>query len=216
MRMREAVVAGLFAVLLAAGLHAADRIDRVLAVVNADVITESDVRAALAFDLVRPARLEADPIRTTLDQLIRRELILDEVTRSTPAETDPARVTARMNAIRARFPSPAAYEARLAETAMNETRLRDMVEADIRVEDYMRQRFGAVAEPSDVDIVGYYETHRADFTSGGRQLTLDEARPTVRERVIEERRRQLVDEWVARLRRRAEVTDVYFAGPPSR
>jgi len=209
--MKAGAVAALLAVLVSSAVHAADRIDRVLAVVNADVITESDVTAARAFDLVRPPRPGADPIRTTLDQLIRRALILDEVMRSTPTETEPGRVAARMDAIRARFPSPAAYEVRLEETAMNETRLRDLVEADIRVEDYMRQRFGAVAEPSDADIVGYYETHRADFTSGGRQMTLDEARPTVSERVIEERRRQLVDEWVARLRRRADVTDVYSA-----
>ncbi len=211
MAVKVAFAAALLAVVVSAAVHAADRIDRVLAVVNGSIVTESDVRAALAFGLVRPARPGADPIRTTLDQLIRRELILDEVTRATPAETDPARFAARMDAIRALFPSRDAYEARLAETAMNETRLRDMVEADIRVDDYMRQRFGAVAEPTDVDIVGYYETHRGDFTSGGRQMTLDEAKPAVRQRVIEERRRQLVDDWVARLRRRAEVTDLYFA-----
>lgn len=210
MRMNARAVAVLLALLVSSAVLAADRIDRVLAIVNRDVITESDVRAALAFDLVRPPRPGADPIRTTLDQLIRRELILGEVTRST-AGTDPSRVAAKIDALRARFPSRAAYEAKLAETAMNETRLRDMVEADIRVEDYMRQRFGAVAEPSDADIVAYYETHRADFISGGRQMTLEEARPAVRERVIEERRRQLVDDWVARLRRRAEVTDLYFA-----
>jgi hypothetical protein len=209
--MRVTAFVMLFAFLIGAGARADDRIDRVLAVVNGNVITESDVRAARAFGLVRPPRAGTDPIRTALDQLIRRELILREVARSTPAESAPERVDAALSAIRARFASRAEYEARLAETAMNETRLRDMVEADMLVEDYLKQRFGAVAEPSDTDIASYYETSRADFTSGGRQLTLDEARPAVRERLLEERRRQLVDDWVARLRRRAEVTDVYLA-----
>ncbi len=209
--MKPLLPAVLVAVLVSSGIATAERIDRVLAIVNGAVITESDVRAALSFDLVRPLRPGADPIRATLDQLIRRQLIMGEVLRSTTAELDPTRVAARLDAIRARFGSRAAYEARLAETAMNEARLRDFVEADMRVEDYMRQRFGGVAEPGEADIVDYYEAHRAEFRSGDRQLTLDEARPAVTARVIEVRRRQLIDDWVSRLRRRAEVTDLYFA-----
>ena len=209
--MRVTTFAMLFALLISAGARADERIDRVLAVVNGNVITESDVRAALAFGLVRPPRAGADPIRATLDQLIRRELILREVARSTSEESAPERVQAALDAIRARFASRAEYEARLAQTAMDETRLRDMIEADILVEDYLQQRFGAVAEPSESEIASYYQAYRADFASGGRQLSLDEAKPVVRERLLEERRRQIVDDWVARLRRRAEVTDVYFA-----
>jgi len=200
------------AFVMLAGVCAGELVDRVLAVVSGTVITESDVRAALAFDLVRPPRPGADPIRTTLDQLIRRELILGEVARSAPTEADTAQVARRMDAIRASYPSAAAYEAKLAQTAMNGTRLRDIVEADIRIGDYMRQRFGAVAQPTDEEVASYYAGHRAEFTSGGRQLTLDEARNAVRQRLIEEKRTALIDDWVARLRRRAEVTDLYLAG----
>lgn len=212
MRVKVRVVAAILAVLISAHAQAAERIDRVLALVNGTTITESDVRAALAFGLVPPPRPGADQVRATLDQLIRRELILGEVTRSAAAEVDAGRVRAKMDEIRSRFASRAAYDARLAETAMNEARLRDDVEADIRVDDYLTQRFGGVAEPSDSEITAYYEMHRAEFTSAGRQLTPEEARPAVAARVIEERRRQVVDDWVARLRRRADVTDLYFAG----
>lgn len=169
MRLTISTLVVTVALLAAPALWAADRIDRVLAVVNGTVITESDVRAALSFGLVRPPAEGADPIRTTLDQLIRRQLIMGEVVRSAPPESDAAQVAKRMEEIRARFPSRAAYEVKLAETAMNDTRLGDIVAAEIRIADYMKQRFGAVAEPSDEDVLAYYKTHLAQFTSGGRQ-----------------------------------------------
>lgn len=209
MRVKVSGALAIVAFVMLAGVCAGELVDRVLAVVSGTVITESDVRAALAFDLVRPAPSGADPIRTTLDQLIRRELILGEVTRSAPTEADAAQVAKRMDAIRASYSSAAAYEAKLAQTAMNETRLRDIVEGDIRIADYMRQRFGAVAEPTDEEVASYYAGHRAEFTSGGRQLALDQASSAVRQRLIEEKRAALIDDWVARLRRRAEVNDLY-------
>ncbi len=211
MRVKVGVITAVLAVLVSAHAQGAERIDRVLAVVNGTTITESDVRAALAFGLVRAPRPEEDQIRTTLEQLIRRELILGEVARSIPADVDAGRVAARMDEIRTRFASRAAYDAKLAETAMSETRLRDDVEANMRVDAYLAQRFGAVAEPGDAEIAAYYDAHRGEFTSGGREQTLEEAKPAVRARIVEERRRQAVDDWVARLRRRAEVTDLYFA-----
>ncbi len=211
MRVKTMAVIATVVLLAVVQVRAADRIDRVLAIVNGMVITESDVRAALSFGLVAQAPRDADPIRTTLDQLIRRQLILGEVVRFAGADPDPAQVSRAMQAIRALFPTSAAYEEKLKETAMSEARLRDHVDVNIRVDDYMSQRFGAVAEPSDQDVADYYGAHRGEFTSGGRQLTLDEAKAAITKRLRDERRSQTIDDWVARLRRRAEVTDLYFA-----
>ncbi len=211
MRVRLfALAVGLVLLGSAAGA-AAERIDRVLAVVGGRVITESDVRAALTFGLVNRARDGADPIRTTLDQMIRQQLILSEVTRAAGAEADGAAVDRRVEAIRAGFASPAEFKAKLDATAMNDTRLRDAVEANLRIDAYMQQRFGAVAEPGNEEVEAYYNAHRAEFTAGGAQLTFEQAKAAVRERLIEERRNQAIEEWIARLRRRTEVTDLYFA-----
>ncbi len=206
---------GVLALLVAHRAPAAERIDRVLAMVGSSVITESDVRAAIAFGLVQPPRLDQDPVRTTLDQLIRRQLILGEVARSVAAEPDQGQIAKRLTIVKARFASPAAFDAKLGETAMNETRLRDILDADIRIDEYMRQRFGAVVEPGEEEVLAYYQAHAAEFTSGGRQLSFDQVKSTARQRLIEERRAQLIDDWVARLRRRTEVTDLYFAVPGS-
>jgi hypothetical protein len=210
---RMLVVIAATVVVSAATARAVEVIDRVLAVVGGTVITQSDARAALVFGLVRPpATPGADPLRATLDQLIRRELILAEVNRYASDQADASIVERQMAAIRGRFPSEAAYRAALAANAMTEERLRDIVDADVRIDEYIQQRFGAGAEPTDDEIAEYYSSHRAELTGGGQPLTLDQARPRIRQQLIEEKRAAAIDQWVTRLRRRTDVTDLYFGG----
>ncbi len=213
MRAPKAAVFAALALAVLPALCRADVIDRVLAVVGGTVITQSDVTAAIEFGLVPSPPPGVDPLRAALDQLIRRELILNEASRYSAVESDPSAVETQMLGTRARFASAADYQAALRRTAMTESRLRDLVEGNVRIADYLRQRFGGVAEPAESDVAAYYAAHRPEFTSGGRALTLQEAAPVVRQRLIDERRSALIEEWVARLRRRAEVTDLYFANP---
>ena len=208
MRVRIVSTIALLALVLRVGA-AAELLDRVLAVVGGTVITQSDAAAVLTFGLVTPPAPRADPLRAALDHLIRRELILTEVNRYAPGEVDADLVKKKLAEVRGRFPSVAAFQAALDRTAMTESRLADMIEGDVRMGDYLKQRFGV--EPSDDDLAAYYDAHRAEFASAGRQSTLEQARGTVRQRWIEEKRAALIGEWVARLRRRAEVSDLYFA-----
>lgn len=210
--MKRAARVAAIALLMTAGAGAADLIDRVLAVVNGNVITQSDAHAALEFGLVSQPAEGEDPLRTTLEQMIRREVILAEVNRYSVGEGDQSGVDRKMASIRSRYSSDADYRAALARSAMTEVRLRDIVDSDVRIEDYMRQRFGAVAEPTDEEVVEYFNTHRSEFVRDGRQMTLEEARPEARKRLADERRTRVIDEWVSRLRRRADVTVVYFGG----
>jgi hypothetical protein len=211
MHRLAAALAALALGLLMPVTASAQLIDRVLAIVGGAVITQSDAEAALAFGLVRPAAAGQDPLRTTLDQLIPREIILSEVSRSAPAEINAAAVDARMAAIRARFPSQADYQAALDRTAMTEPRLRGIVSEGLRIEEYEQERFGAVVEPSEGDVADYYARHGDEFARGKPPMTLEQATPVIRQRLASERRAAVLGEWIARLRRRVDVTDVYFA-----
>jgi hypothetical protein len=198
-----------FLLLLVVPVRAVEVIDRVLAVVGGVVITQSDVAAALRFGLATPPPPGSDPVRVVLDELIRRELIMGEVNRFPAADTLSAAVATRMAAIRAGFASESEYQAALARAAMTVVRLRDAVSASLRIDEYVQQRFGAVAEPTDEDVTKYYTENRAAFTSGGRQLTLDEARDLARQRLTRVRRDAFIGDWLLRLRRRTTVTDLY-------
>jgi hypothetical protein len=74
--------------------------------------------------------------------------------------------------VRQRFPSPAAFEAALARSGIDEQHLRETLRQDLRMRAYLDQRFSAVSD----------------------------------------RRTTLIDEWMAGLRRRGGVIDLYLAG----
>ena len=89
-----------------------DVIDRVLAVASGEVITLSDVRAALALGRVQ-AGTAADPSRVALTQLIDRALLLAEVNRFAPPEPSALTIDSAIDSVVARFPTAEAFDATL-------------------------------------------------------------------------------------------------------
>ncbi|HMB82058.1 MAG TPA: SurA N-terminal domain-containing protein [Vicinamibacterales bacterium] len=168
-QLRTSLLVGA-AALLATVCVRAETIDRVLAVVANQLITLSDVTAAIDLGLQSPDEA-ADPKRAVLSKLIDRELILAEVDRYAPAEPTAEAVDREIARVRQRFASPAAFEAALARSGIDEKHLRETLRQDLRMREYLDQRFS-----------------------------------------VADRRVRMVDEWLAGLRRRGGVVDLYLAG----
>lgn len=183
-------------------------IDRMLAVVSGDLIMISDVTAAVEFGLVPPAA-SADVTRTVLSQLIDRSLMLAEVERYAPPEPSRAAVDREYRAVSDRFSSPEAFAEALARTGIDESALRATLRANLRLRAYLEQRFTTVP-PSDEEIEGYYREHLDRFSRSGRPQPLADVRPDVVQALALDRRQSMVDDWLAGLRRRAPITDVYL------
>jgi parvulin-like peptidyl-prolyl isomerase len=158
---------------LAPRVAAAEIIDRVVAVVDGQVITLSDATAALQFGFVEPQE-GADPLRSAIDQLIERQLMLIEVERYGPPEPPAAAIDRAAAAVRARFESASRLATALAQSGMAEDQLRRRLRDDLRIRAYLDQRFAAAGQTADP-----------------------------------ERRRAVIRDWLAGLRRRADVTVLY-------
>ena len=150
----------------------AEVIDRVLALVNGELITLSDVRGARELGLVAPGSA-ADPLQGVLSRLIDRALELDEVDRYQPPEPSADDVDREVGTVRSRFHSSAAFDTALARAGMDVQGLRGTLRDNLRIRTYLEQRFLAA----------------------------------------EDRRQQLIDDWLAGLRRRAEIVNLYRARP---
>jgi hypothetical protein len=155
---------------IGAGVVRAETIDRVLAVVAGQLITLTDVRAAIDLRL-QTTDSAADPVRAVLMKLIDRELILVEVDRYAPPEPSAEAVNREVERVRARFDSQAALEAALSRSGIDEKHLRETLRQDLRTRAYLDQRFTAASD----------------------------------------RRQVLIDDWLAGLRRRAEILDLSLA-----
>ena len=143
----------LLVVLLAfcGGVVHADIIDRIMAVVDGQIITLSDVTAALQFHLVEPPPGTPDPVAHTVDRLIERTLVLAEVERFQPPEPDPIEITIRVDELERQAGSAAAFDKLLATTGLTRGRLGRHIRDDLRITTYKNQRFGANTPPAERD-----------------------------------------------------------------
>ena len=173
MMCRACLISLLLVIVPMQALRAEETIDRVLALVAGQPITLTDVTAARDLGLV-PAGATSDPIRAALSTLIDRALILAEVDRFGPPEPSADMVDREVEQVRARFPSPQAFDLTLARSGIDVGHLRQTLREDLRIRAYLDQRF---AVPG-----------------------------------AERPRQALVGEWLAGLRRRAEVIDLYLPG----
>jgi hypothetical protein len=196
------------ALVMAAAVHA-EVIDRVLAVVDTQIITLSDARAALRFALV-PQDVAVDPIAAVMQRLIDRRLMLAEVDRYAPPEPTAAAVDAAMAVIERRYQDALEMEIALNQSAMSREELRRYVRDTLRLETYFQQRFSTVVQPSEDEILRYYREHAAEFTVAGKLQPLDAAREAARAAVIRAQREGLVQQWVDGLRRRGAVQVLYL------
>ena len=201
------VAAVLVATLAAgAGLGAQTIIDRVLAVVAGEPVTLSDVNGVMRLGLVPEAAANADAVQAALNALIERQLQLVEVNRYAPPEPSAADIDARIAAIFSRFDSQAAFDKAMTDSGVTPAQLRARVRDDLRIESYLRQRFGASYQPGEEEVARYYRAHESDFIRNGMLRPFDDVRDEARRRLVDERTASLVRDWVAGLRRRADVT----------
>ena len=164
----------------------AEIIDRVLAILPGQIITLSDVEAALDLGLVE-APAGGDRLAGGLSALIDRVLMLNEVRRVAAAgavacgdrragRAHPRSVSARRPSCRA-CSRPEGWTKRCSGCYAAD---------DLRLASYLDERFSAAAQPTDEEI--------------------RQAGESARQRLTDERRRTLIGAWTAELRRRADVT----------
>jgi hypothetical protein len=141
--MRRILTLLLVSFAIAAVSVRADVIDRIMAVIEGQTITLSDVHAAIQFHEVESPPGTADPIGYTLNRLIERTLILAEVDRFQPPEPDPVEIAVRIDDLQKRAGSDAAFEKALSVTGTTREQLRRTIRDDLRITTYLNQRFGA-------------------------------------------------------------------------
>ncbi len=198
------------AVTLAAAPVAAQIVDRLVAIVGEQAITLSDVRAvrtlglSLRGEAAPPASSEPTD-ETIVGKLIERELMRAEVDRFGMPQPPADVLNARVQAVRGHYPTASAWTAALDGCGLSESRFRAWLADDWRIDQYLQQRFDAAAQPTDEEVLQYYQSREREFAVDGRPRPFDEVQDEARRRLTDARRRTLVDEWLTGLRRRTEV-----------
>jgi hypothetical protein len=138
----------LCALVMATHADAQQLLDRVLARVDSAVITLSDARAAIGLGVVESPSPEPDA--AAVQQLIDRQVLLVEVGRFPSPEPAAEAVDALAATLRARAGNR--LDALMRATGIDEARVREMARDTLRIDAYVRQRFGATATLQQADV----------------------------------------------------------------
>ena len=186
-------------------------LDRIVARVNGEVITLTDVKAAVALGVVEVPE-DADEAEA-IERLVGRRLVLDEVARFAPPQPSAAAVARETATLIARAGSRLA--AVMESTGIDKARISDIARDNLRIQAYLDQRFGTTAQLTQEEVAQYYRIHPDEFTRNGTLMPFTLVEPLARERAGAERRGSTVAQWMRDLRARGDVAVMPPRPPPA-
>jgi hypothetical protein len=135
-------------VAISGALHA-QLLDRILARVGTRPITLTDVALARGLGLVEVVAGE-EPEASAVRQLIERSLMLQEVARLQVREPTPEAIESELSRMRAR--AAGSFERLMTSTGYDVAAVRELARENLRIDAYLRQRFGPTVTPRDADV----------------------------------------------------------------
>jgi hypothetical protein len=214
-RLWAAAVLVAFAASLVAQEEAAV-IDRILAVVDEDPILDSEVEQVIGLGLVERQEEEEEEEyrRRILKGLIDQRLRFHEIDRFGFAELPVDEVERQFAAFREGFDNEEEFARRLAELALDESALKQLVARQMMVVTYVEERLGARVFVGLDDINAYYEDVLAvEMAARGEPLPpIQEVREEIRIVLRQQRLNDEIDRWTEELRQKADIEDYSASG----
>ncbi|MFY9741592.1 MAG: SurA N-terminal domain-containing protein [Candidatus Sulfotelmatobacter sp.] len=218
---RRAILAALFAGLLIGGLclcrpqpAAAEVVDRIVAIVNGNIILQSDWDEALSFEALLTnrslAQFSEDDKRAVLDRLIDQELLRQQMKSADAPPVKDAEVSARVSAARKLYPQAATeqgWQAILAQYHLTGKDLAAHVREEIELMRLVDARLRPAVQIDSKSIEAYY---RDQFVpklqqAGSRTVPLSDVSSRIRELLTEKKVNELLVSWLQTLRSEGQV-----------
>ena len=211
--MRGATIRGLFAValaLMAGGFSGAQEIlDRIVARVENDIILLSDVQALGRYQQFVDGKLET-PGRI-LDRLIDQWIVRTEADVAHfpyPSDEDIDHVLDRL---RSSFTSVGEYEAKKKQSGLQDSEIRRIIGSQLYLSNYLDSRFRPSVQLDPKAIEDFYKTAilPAAKSRGQEPPSLEAARDSIQEALIQEGINQQADRWLKESRLRLHVEKLH-------
>ncbi|HMK72997.1 MAG TPA: hypothetical protein VK454_06640 [Myxococcaceae bacterium] len=194
------------ALLVGVQATAADQVlDRVVAQVDGQVITLSDLRFEARVALVdrggtplESVPLDQAALLSALDLAIAQRAAGAEADRLGSLQLDPADIDARVKAFEGHFSGPTALEAFLRAQGADRAQLAEVLARGLRAERALDARVRLRAQVSEADV-------RRAWEAAGSKGSFEQARGAIREELVRERYQAAAREELAKLRAAAQV-----------
>jgi hypothetical protein len=206
MRMARVV-----AMLLAAGLLTAEIIDRIVATVGHEVITQAQVNEELrvtAFINRAPLEYSAAAQRQAADRLVEQALVRREMELSRYPLPKPDDVEAYRLEIVKRYGSEDAFRAAMKRYELNAGILNTHLSLQLTMLRFLDFRFRPEIDVSNRDIEDAYQLHVEAWkrSNTGTPPTLDALRESLQKQIYDERINSAFSRWIEEARKQVSVT----------
>jgi hypothetical protein len=192
--------------------------DRVVAVVNREVILQSDLEDELQLSVLDPNTSPKDQVtpRQALDRLISRDLIEQQIEQEDVpnAEPKPEEVAARLHEIRTELPacvradceSDEGWKAFLTRHDLTPERVQSYLRNRMKILSFIELRFRQGIRISPEEIETYYrEKLVPQYPMGAAIPPLDQVSSRIEEVLLEQHVNELFDNWLSNLRKQGQI-----------
>lgn len=205
---RSLISAGcaIFFVLAAATLvKAQEVVDRIVARVENDIILLSDVQALQRYQELLDGKSESDS--AILDRLIDQWIVRSEADLSQFPQPKEPDIDRELSRVEKSFASPAEYETRKKQSGLTDAEVRKIVVSQLYLSNYLDSRFRPSAQIDEKAIEDFYQNKLVP-TAKQRGLTpptLDAARDTIQEVLVQTDINEQADRWLKESRDRLHI-----------
>ncbi len=192
-----------FSLFLQASVLQAELVDRIVAAVNSEVITWSDLQHAVGFNaaFAGGARSGKNIQAETLGGLINRRLLIQEARRLKFADVTEQDIGAEVDKLRKRLGSEKAFAGFLAGLGMTEEQLGRMLGERLLVERFIEKKIGLFVRVNREEAQKYYDEHPGEFQGKRFQEVHKAISAALSEQKLD---RQLV-KYLGELKNRADI-----------
>ncbi len=177
-------------------------VDRIVAIIDRDVVTLSEAEQAAGFLELRG--IDNVELADVVERLIEARLIERDVLRFTDDPLPEERVLEAVASLREEFATEDAFEAMLTERSVSEQELFSELRRQLTVTRYLERRFRALTYVTEEEIQSFFDAEVIPELPAERPPTLEEV-DQIR-RVLEEQKfNERVEQWLDGLKQRARI-----------
>jgi len=202
-RRHTVAAAALFLLVGLAPAVRAEVLDRIIATVNYDVITQSDLNVALALN-ARFGSVGADAKRTaaeTLDGLITRRVLVQEARRLKFVDVSEQDIANEIDSVKKRFGSDKAFTDFLVDQDLSVQELSRMLGERLLIGRFVEKKVGLFVRVDRDEAEAYFDQHPAEFK--GKRF------PDVQKKIsallLDQKIGRQLDQYIADLRSKADI-----------
>jgi len=190
----------------AAGSSTAQEIvDRMAARVENDIILLSDISALSRYQQFLDGKSETDV--QILDRLIDQWIVRTEADVSRFPRPSDAEIERGLERLRKSFASTEEYEARKKQSGLNDAEIREMVDTQLYLSNYLDSRFRAGVQIDPKTIEDFYEKSVVPRSKerGQEPPSLDSARDSIQEALVQRGINDQADRWLIESKARLHI-----------